>query len=266
MIGLFDSGIGGLYILRGIAKKLPQFSYVYLGDSARAPYGARSSEEVYMFTKQGVEFLFAHGATMVVLACNTASSEALRKIQHDYREDTSRKVLGVLIPFAEAAAARTLNKRVGVIATEATVRSGAFIREIQKVDPEIQVFQHACPLLVPLVEAGEWNTPKADTLVNECARPLLAEDIDTLVLGCTHYGLLETKIGKAAGLHVDMVSESDVMPQSLAAYLDKHPEVERRIEKKGATRFYSTGPKGPFEKLGSDFFGAPIHAESATLI
>ena len=168
MIGVFDSGFGGLHVLRGIAKELPEYGYVYAGDSARAPYGPKSVEEVYEFTKQGVEFLFAHGATFVILACNTASSEALRKIQQEYlREGSAKKVLGVLIPFAEAAAARTRNKRVGVLATEGTVRSGSFPREITKVDDDIEVFQQACPGLVPLVEAGKQDSKTAERLIIE---------------------------------------------------------------------------------------------------
>src|SRR3990167_4735526 len=208
MIGLFDSGFGGLHVLRGITARLPKYDYIYLGDSARAPYGPRSSEEVYTYTKQGVEFLFDRGAEFVVLACNTASSEALRKIQQEYlREASSKKVLGVLIPFAEAAAARTRSRRVGVMATEGTVRSGSFPREITKVDGAIQVFQQACPLLVPLVEAGEHDSARMDELIREYAAPLLEKDIDTLVLGCTHYGILEEKIRAAVGSGMQIISE-----------------------------------------------------------
>ena len=191
MIGFFDSGFGGLHVLRGITARLPEYDYIYLGDSARAPYGPRSSDEVYSFTKQGVEFLFAHGAEIVVLACNTASSEALRKIQQGYqKEGSNKKVLGVLIPFAEAAAAHTKNKRVGVMATEGTVRSNAFPREITKVDSAIQVFQQSCPMLVPLVEAGQQDSEQADELIRTYVTPLLEKNIDTLVLGCTHYGMM----------------------------------------------------------------------------
>jgi glutamate racemase len=237
MIGLFDSGFGGLHVLRGIVKRLPGYGYLYLGDSARAPYGPRASDEVYSFTKQGVEFLFAHGAKLVVLACNTASSEALRKIQQEYlREGSPKKVLGVLIPFAEAAAARTRTKRVGVMATEGTVRSGAFPREITKVNDTIQVFQQACPLLVPLVERGEQNSAKADTLIRGYLAPLLGKHIDALVLGCTHYGILK-----------------------------RHPELEMRIKKSGEAHFYCTGNKKHFEKLGSVFFEKALEAERVNL-
>jgi len=263
MIGFFDSGFGGLHVLRGVVKRLPQYDYLYLGDSARAPYGPRSSEEVYAFTKQGVEFLFAHGAGLVVLACNTASSEALRKLQSDYAADPKKKVLGVLIPFAEAAAAQTRIKRVGVIATEGTVRSGSFVREITKVDPAIQVFQSASPLLVPLVEAGRQDSEEADALIRGYVAPLLAEKIDTLVLGCTHYGILEEKIRAAVGPEMRIISERDVVPEKLAEYLKRHPDIEARLTRGGARQFYSTGPAARFEELGSVFFGEALRAEPA---
>lgn len=266
MIGLFDSGFGGLHVLRSIVGRSPEYGYLYLGDSARAPYGPRSSDEVYTYTKQGVEFLFAHGAELVVLACNTASSEALRKIQQGYqKEGSNKKVLGVLIPFAEAAAARTKNRRVGVMATEGTVRSNSFPREITKVDGTIQVFQQACPMLVPLVEAGEQNSPQADRLIRTYITPLLEKNIDTLVLGCTHYGILEGKIRDVAGKNIHIISDRDVMPESLAAYLERHPELEKRITKNGTMRFYCTGNTGTFNTIGGIFFGKSIEAEQVTL-
>jgi len=265
MIGFFDSGFGGLHVLRGITKRLPGYDYIYLGDSARAPYGPRTSGEVYKYTKQGVGFLFDRGAELVVLACNTASSEALRKIQQEYlREKSSKKVLGVLIPFAEAAAACTKNKRVGVMATEGTVRSGSFPREITKVDGGITVFQQACPLLVPLVEAGKQDSKEADALIRDYTAPLLKENIDTLVLGCTHYGILEEKIRVCVGDGIHIVSERDVVSESLAAYLKRHTELEMR-EKNGTVHFYCTGERERFETLGGVFFGKEIQAEQVTL-
>ena len=265
MIGVFDSGFGGLHVLRGIAKELPEYGYVYAGDSARAPYGPKSVEEVYEFTKQGVEFLFAHGATFVILACNTASSEALRKIQQEYlSEGSAKKVLGVLIPFAEAAAARTRNKRVGVLATEGTVRSGSFPREITKVDDDIEVFQQACPGLVPLVEAGEQDSETAERLIREYLAPVVSHGVDTLVLGCTHYGLIQNNIRKALGeKNVQVISESEVVSKSLSDYLARHSDIERRLEKNVPNRFYSTGDIRRFERLGGIFFGGPIRAQRA---
>jgi len=265
MIGVFDSGFGGLHVLRSVTTRLPQYGYIYLGDSARAPYGPRSSDEVYAFTREGVEFLFAHGARIVVLACNTASSEALRKIQMEYlAEGSNKKVLGVLIPFAEAAAARTKNKRVGVLATAGTVHSGAFVREITKLGT-IDVFQQAAPQLVPLIEAGKQDSDEVETLIAQYVAPLLSNHIDTLVLGCTHYGIVQEKIQKVAGADVSVVSERDVVPESLKNYFARHPDIEKTIGKNTHTLFYTTGDVAHFEKLGSVFFGNPIHAEKADL-
>lgn len=263
MIGVFDSGFGGLHVLKSITTHLQEYGYLYLGDSAHAPYGPRPQREVYEFTKRGVDFLFSRGAVLVVLACNTASSEALRKIQTEYGAE--KKVLGVLIPFAEAAAARTKNRRVGVMATEGTVRSGAFVREIQKTDSSIDVFQQACPALVPLIEAGALDSPELDARVREYATPLLGKKIDTLVLGCTHYGLVEKKIRTVIGPDIEIISERDVVPERLQKYFARHPEIALRIEKSSRREFYTTGDTKKFERLGSSFFGSAIRAEHADL-
>ncbi len=263
MLGVFDSGFGGLHVLRGMVARLPQYSCLYLGDSARAPYGSRSQEEVYRFTKQGVDFLFGQGATLVILACNTASSEALRKVQVEY--GATRKVLGVLIPFAEAAAARSRSKQVGVMATEGTVRSGAYVRELTKLVPDMTIVQQACPRLVPLVEEGEQDSDEARSAVAACVRPLVAEGIDTLVLGCTHYGILEPYVREAAGEDIEIISDRDVVPQSLAAYLKRHPEIEARLDKGKPPRIFTTGDVETFDRLGSILFGQPVHAERAYL-
>jgi len=263
MIGVFDSGFGGLHVLKSVTTRLPQYGYIYLGDSARAPYGPRPPEEVYAFTKQGVEFLFSRGARLVVLACNTASSEALRKIQMEYvASGADKKVLGVLIPFAEAAVASTHNKCVGVMATEGTVRSGAFVREITKLGA-IQVFQQACPALVPLIEAGQQDSPEMSGLIASYLEPLLAHKIDTLVLGCTHYGIVRERIQTAAGNSVHVVTERDVMPNAIFDYLERHPEIERNISRSTQSEFFTTGDVAHFEKFGSIFFGAPIRALKA---
>ena len=263
MIGVFDSGFGGLHVLKSVTTRLPQYGYIYLGDSARAPYGSRPFDEVYAFTKQGVDFLFAHGARLIVLACNTASSEALRKIQLEY--GAQKKVLGVLIPFAEAAAAHTKNRRIGVMATEGTVESGAFVREIDKLGP-MQVFQQACPKLVPLIEAGKQDSDEIVELIERYLAPLLEKDIDTLVLGCTHYGVVQEKIQKAVRKGVKIISEHDVVPHGLENYLHRHPEIERDITKNVPPRFFTTGDIARFEKFGSIFFGSPIRAEHAGLL
>ena len=265
MIGVFDSGFGGLHVLKSVTTHLPQYGYIYLGDSARAPYGPRTQSEVYEFTRQGVEFLFSHGAQLVMLACNTASSEALRKIQMEYQAlGSEKKVLGVLIPFAEVAAAHTKNHRVGVLATEGTVRSGAFVQEITKLGP-IEVFQQAAPELVPLIEAGKQDSEELVQYIEEYAAPLLAQNIDTLVLGCTHYGIVQEKIQNVVGRSVHVVSEREVIPEKLANYLERHPEIEKKVERNIPSQFYTTGDIESFESLGSIFFGNPIRAKKAHL-
>ncbi len=266
-IGVFDSGFGGLSILRGIVKELPDYDFVYLGDTARVPYGTRSSEAVYEFTRQAVEFLLKKNCGLVILACNTASSDALRKIQREYLPKwfPDRNVLGVLIPAVEEAAAKSRNKMVGVMATSGTVRSGAFVREIFKLDPKINVFQEACPLLVPLVEAGEEHSPATEHFLKQYLKPLPVKKIDTLILGCTHYGMLERRIRKLVGKNVHVISEANVVARKLRNYLDRHPERERTLARNGARTFYSTDITENFETLGKRFFGERINVEKVVL-
>ncbi len=266
-IGIFDSGFGGLTVLRGIARKLPRYDYVYLGDTARTPYGTRTKGTIRRFTEEGVEFLFRHGCELVILACNTASSDALRDIQRKYlpKRHTKKRVLGVLIPAAEEAVKATRNGRVGIIATEATVRSGAFVRELKKLDKKVKVFQSAAPLLVPLVEAGEHKSKMADIALKKYLAPLLKNRIDTLILGCTHYEILEGKIRKMVGKRVRIVSEARAVPPKLADYLARHPEIERKLSKSGTVRFFSTDLTPAFSKCGSEFYGKKIQAQKAVL-
>lgn len=266
-IGVFDSGFGGIDILRGIVKVLPEYNYLYLGDTARTPYGPRSSEVIYEFTRQAIEFLFAHDCELIIVACNTASSEALRKIQQEYLPEKypGKRVLGVLIPAAESAARATRNKKVGVIATEGTVRSETFVKELQKLDADIQVFQEACPLLVPLVEAGEQDSEPARTILEDYLKPLQEKGVDTLILGCTHYGILESKIKEIVGANVTVISEADVVAAKLTDYLERHPEIDSMLGKDGSTDFYTTDLTDKFTTLGSQFFGTPITAQKAKL-
>lgn len=266
-IGVFDSGFGGLTILRGIVKALPEYDYIYLGDNARVPYGSRSPDVVYAFTLQAVEFLFGQGCDLVILACNTASADALRRIQKEYlsKGHPNKRVLGVLIPAAEEAAAVTKNGRVGVIATEGTVASGAFPREIGKIERSVLVFQNACPLLVPIIESGEHDSVVVDIMLEKYLAPLNKRTVDTLILGCTHYGILEKKIRKSIGAKVSIVSEAHVVPKKLKAYLKRHPEIERKLGRKKKRLFYSTDPTDKFNRFGSRFFGAPIRAKKAIL-
>ena len=271
-IGVFDSGLGGLHILRSIVRTLPHYDYVYLGDTARAPYGDRPQETIYAYTKQAVDFLFNRDCGIIIIACNTSSSEALRKIQDEYaphrrtrRGVREKKVLGVLIPAAEKATLKTKNRRVGIIATASTVASNKFVRELEKLDSNIKIFQQACPLLVPLVEAGEQNSPEMQTILKRYLRPLLRKNIDTLILGCTHYGILEKKIRAVIGPDIALVSESRVIPKKLKTYLTKHNEIEKTLSTRSTTRFYTTDRTDTFKTLGSKLFGRPIRVEKAKL-
>lgn len=267
-IGVFDSGFGGLDILRGIVSELPQYDYIYLGDTARTPYGTRSKEVVCQFTKEAVNFFFKNNCELVIFACNTASSDALRYIQHEYVPTffPDKKVLGVLIPAAEEAVTLTKNKKIGVIATEGTVRSGAFMRELHAVDGSVEVFQQACPLLVPIIEAGEHQSDIARLAVKQYLSPLLEKNIDTLILGCTHYGLIEPLLQEFLGTGVTIVSEARVVPQKLKNYLERHAEIETTLSQNNTVRFYSTDVSDKFSYLGSQFFGAPIDAKRAVLV
>lgn len=266
-IGIFDSGFGGLDIMRGVLEELPEYDYIYLGDTARVPYGNRSQEVVYAFTRQAVEFLFEQGCEVVILACNTASSEALKKLQEEYlpARYPERKILGVILPTVEQASEETRNGKIGVIATRATVFSGAFSREIEKVRPGTRVIEKACPLLVPIVEAGEDESPLADMAIQKYLEPLLVEGIDTLILGCTHYGLLRNKIQKQVTDSVVVLAESDIVPNKLRAYLEKHVETKARLTRGRSRRFFSTDVTDTFQELGEKFLGEKMCVEKAIL-
>lgn len=266
-IGVFDSGFGGLDILRGIVKENNDYDYIYLGDTARTPYGSRSQAIIYEFTKQAIDFFFENNCELVIIACNTASAEALRKIQKEYlpRKYPTKKVLGVLIPAIEEALTRTTSGKIGVIATTATVRSEKFIREIKKRNKNIYVFQQACPLLVPIVEAGVIQHDATNLILKTYLKPLQQKKIDTLILGCTHYGLLENKIKKIVGKKVDLISEARVVPKKLKKYLQNHPEVEITLKKNSRVLFYTTDLTETFQALGSIFFGKKITVKKVSL-
>ncbi|MHB8660716.1 MAG: glutamate racemase [Minisyncoccota bacterium] len=265
-IGVFDSGFGGLHVLRSIVNTLPRYEYVYLADTARAPYGDRPQESIYTFTKQAVDFLFERECGIVVVACNTASSEAVRRIQDEYLEKRSpRKILGVLIPATEEAAQKTKRRKVGVIATESTVASRKFVRELTKSDPQMKVFQNACPLLVPMIEEGKLDSRELGTILKGYLDPLIREDIDTLILGCTHYGILEKEIRAIVGPNIEIVSQARVVPKKLKKYLEKHTDLEEMLSEQSGIRFYSTDRTGNFDILGSKLFGEEIKAKKVVI-
>ena len=267
MIGIFDSGFGGLSIFKEIKRALPDNDYIYLGDNARTPYGNRSAETVYQFTKEAVDFLFDKGCQLVVLACFTASSQALRKIQQEYLPEKypDKNVLGVLIPIVEKAAATSQQKkkRIGVIGTRGTINSKRFSKEISKVDNTIKVYEKATPLLVPLVEEGWIKRRETKMIVRHYLRSLKNEHIDALILGCTHYGLLQKVIAEAAGKSVNTLDSAKIIADSLKDYINRHPEY--KLTKGGKVKFYTTDYPERFNELGFRFFGEKVEAEKVRL-
>lgn len=266
-IGIFDFGFGGLTILREIVKKLPEYDYIYLGDTARAPYGSHSQELIYQFTKQAVTFLFEQECELIILACNTASSEALRKIQREYlpKYYYDKRVLGVIIPTTEVAIKLTKDNRVGIIATEATIHSGTFEREFKKLNPKIKCFLNACPLLVPIVETGQQNSKMTNLILKKYLKPLIKKDIDSLILGCTHYSLLEDKIRKILNQNINIISEDKIIAIKLKDYLERHLVIKNKITKNSRIRFLTTDLSDKFKTMGSQFFGKAIFPEKVII-
>lgn len=263
-IGVFDSGYGGLTILRSIQAMLPQYDYLYLGDNARAPYGTRSFDIVYRFTLQAVRHLFEQGCHLVILACNTASAKALRTIQQTDLPllDPRRRVLGVIRPTVEHIASTTRNGHIGLLATPGTVDSGSYDMEIGKLHPDFSLYPQACPMWVPLVENREFDSPGADYFVDKYIGELYGRcpDIDTLILGCTHFPLLIDKIRRAVPPHTTILCQGDITAASLADYLRRHPEMESRCSRGASTRYLTTEQPERFAPLASIFMGHDIEA------
>lgn len=268
-IAFFDSGYGGLTVLDRVRKILPQYDYIYLGDNARNPYGTRSFDVVYEYTLQAVKQLFDMSAPLAIIACNTASAKALRTIQQNDLPniDSSRRVLGVIRPSAEAIGSYTKIQKVGVLGTTGTVQSMSYPLEIAKLFPNIKVYQQDCPMLVPLVEYGEFRDEGADFFVKKYIDRLYAQcaDIDTIILGCTHYPLLIDKIRKYVPQGVTLLSQGDIVGNSLSDYLQRHPEMEHRLSKGGSVKFYTTESVGKFEGTARIFFDGDICVEHITL-
>ncbi len=264
-IGLFDSGLGGLIVTHSLIEALPQYDYVYVGDTARVPYGNRSQAVIYEFTKSGVEYLFQQGCQLIILACNTASAEALRKIQQEYLPQyyPDRRVLGVLIPAAEQAVAQTRNGKVGVIATQGTVSSGAYIREIQKLNPNIEVFQQAAPLLVPLVENNALQY--ASPILDDYVAPFVAAGIDTLVLGCTHYPLFKELLKAKLDTDIHIISQDEFIPPKLAEYLKRHAETDQKLTRNGTQQFFVTDLTPSTHEVAKYLFGHEVQLERVNL-
>lgn len=265
-IGVFDSGYGGLTILKSIMEQLPQYDYIYLGDNARTPYGSRSFDVVYEYTRQAVMKLFSMGCQLVILACNTASAKALRTIQQNDLPlfDPSRRVLGVIRPSVEKIPFYTKTGHVGVLGTIGTVLSASYPLEIAKISGDhLIVTQEACPMWVPLVENDETNNPAADYFVCKNIRNLFSHDpeIDTVILGCTHYPLLLSVITKFLPDHVTLLEQGPIIADSLADYLLRHPEIDQKCSKEGSRRFLTTESVENFEPRASLFLGRKLTAE-----
>ncbi len=268
-IGIFDSGYGGLTVLESIIRELPQYDYLYLGDNARSPYGSRSFNTVYKYTLQAVKWFFERNCPLVILACNTASAKALRTIQQKDLPllDPTRRVLGIIRPMAENVSQYTSTRHIGILATSGTVYSQSYVIEIQKLFPDIEVIQEACPMWVPLIENGEHESDGADYFVKKHLHNILDSNplIDTLVLGCTHYPLLLNKIYQFLPRSVNVIPQGEIVAKSLADYLKRHPEIENRCEKNGQRWYYTTETAEIFTATANIFFHYPMEALHTSL-
>ena len=282
MIGIFDSGYGGLTILNHSRQHLPQYDYLYLGDNARAPYGTRSFDVIYEYTLQAVKYLHQQGCKLIILACNTASAKALRTIQQRDINPDELRVLGVIRPTVEVIPQRTRTKHIGVLATPGTVASESYVIELLKQDPTLTVTQQACPMWVPLIESGEHLHAGADYFVAKYLTELLTRDplIDTIILGCTHYPLLQPKIeaflssyshsqSPIANHHISVIAQGEIVAHSLADYLHRHPEIVERISSPSRGRsgggFLTTESATKFSESASLFLAEPIQAQHIEL-
>lgn len=267
MIGVFDSGFGGLTVLKAFRKNLPDYDYLYLGDNARTPYGNKSQEVIFAYTRQAVEFLFDRGCALIILACNTASAKALRKIQQEYLPERypERRVLGVVIPLAEAGIEATGTGRIGIIGTRATIESKVYDQELLKLDQDLEVHGQACPLLVPLVEEGWVGKPETNMILKKYLHRLKRKKIDTLILGCTHYPFLHKDIDRIMGKNCRVLNGPEIVSDKLEDYLTRHPEIEVRISRNGSASFITTDDPERFRLYGENFLGHKISEVQRTV-
>jgi glutamate racemase len=275
MIGIFDSGLGGLTILKEIKKELPEYDYLYFGDTLHVPYGNRSDEAVFELTKNACEYLFDHGCQLIILACNTASARALRRLQQEYlparrarqagrARQVSENILGVIGPLAEEIA-RTGKKKVGVIGTRGTVNSKAYVTEIHKLNPKLSVEQSACPLLVPLIEENWLDRKETKSILRYYLRPLKLKQVETLILGCTHYPMLVKQIKQIMGKSCSVPNPGEIVAASLINYLERHPEIETQLTKKSKRKYVVTDLNENFKQIAGRFLGEKIKVEKVDL-
>lgn len=266
MIGVFDSGYGGLTILKQIRELLPEYDYIYLGDNARAPYGTRSFECIYHYTLEAVRYLQQQGCTLIILACNTASAKALRTIQQHDIDPQQVRVLGVIRPTVEVVPSLTQTGHVGVLATPGTVASDSYRIELMKQNDSLTVTQLACPMWVPLIEAGEHESEGAKYFIRKYVQEIVRRDpkIDTLLLGCTHYPLIQAAIdaelAKAGDRRCTSIAQGEIVAQSLKDYLHRHPEIEQRLQKGGECTYLTTDDSDKFADAATLFLGSPVRA------
>jgi glutamate racemase len=265
-IGIFDSGYGGLTVFRSIVSMLPGYDYIYLGDNARAPYGNRSFKTIHQYTWECVQMLFEMGCPLVILACNTASAKALRTIQQQdlKNADPAKRVLGVIRPTAEVIGNFTKTRQIGVLGTKGTVQSESYLIEINNFFPDLKVHQQACPLWVPLIENGEYDQPGADYFVKKYLDQVLAgsDQIDTLLLACTHYPLLQKKIRAYLPGHIQVIPQGDIVAKSLKDYLERHPEMQQKVSRNGTQQFFTTSDDtSDFDHHASIFFSEQVASE-----
>lgn len=268
-IGVFDSGFGGLTVLKEIINELPQYDFLYLGDNARAPYGSRSFETVYEYTLECVKHLFDKGCHLVVLACNTASAKALRTIQQKDlpRIAPNKRVLGVIRPTTEIIGKHSKTGYVGVLGTQGTVSSGSYLVEIEKFFPQLKVYQEACPMWVPLIENNEFDNEGADFFIKKHVTHLMQQQaaIDAIILGCTHYPLIADKIKNYLPAGVELLSQGKIVATGLKDYLLRHPEIEAHCSKHNTVSFYTTDLPETFDKAASLFYGEDVKSNHLAL-
>lgn len=260
MIGVFDSGFGGLTILRAFLDELPEYDFIYLGDNARTPYGNKSQNVIYEYTRQAVEFLFNRGSRLIILACNTASTKALRKIQQEWLplHYPDRRVLGVVIPLAEVAVVASRYRRIGIIGTRATIESKVYEQELRKLKNNLNIYGQPCPLLVPLVEENWVGKPEATMVLKKYLRPLKSKRVDTLILGCTHYPFLKRDIERIMGKNCNVLDAPGIVAEKLIDYLQRHSEIEETLLKDRQRAYYTTDDIGRFRVFGEKFLGQRI--------
>ena len=259
LIGVFDSGLGGLSVLKKFLSEPPGYHYIYLGDTARVPYGDKSPEIIYSYTIQAVDFLFKQNCHLVIIACNSASCQALRRLQQEWLplHYPDRRVLGVIKPLAEAAANNKINKKIGIIGTNATISSGSYTNEIKELNPKLKVYEQAAPLLVPLIEAGRLNNPETKLILKSYLAPLKNKKIDSLILACTHYPYLKKEMQKIMGSQVKIPDTGKIIALSLKKYLSRHPEL-KIVKAKNSCDFYTTDSPKVFKGLAEKFLGNKI--------